>query len=123
MVSDNFKVKHNMVDTNYGRHAVPNKYGMSVLRDVFPHAKVTKEAIVLFSTGGVTGHTTTLEQLVKDYPFPSNEVRTISFVILKPEHVVTMYGNAVVSGMDDLQFLMTLRSNSLHVMSEFGKGE
>ena len=118
-----FTIKHNMTDTNYGRYVIPNKYGMSVLRDVFPHAKVTKEAIVLFSTGGVTGHMTTLEQLVKDYPFPSDEVRTISFVILKPEHVVTMYGNAVVSSMDDLQFLMTLRSNSLQVMSEFGKGE
>jgi hypothetical protein len=117
-----FNIKHNMTDTMYGRYAVPNKYGMQVLRDVFPKGKVKKDKLVFLSTGGLTGHSRTVEDIELS-ELEQEDKPSITFVILDTTHVVTMYGNAVVSNADDLNFLTLLRDNSIKAMMKISKGK
>ena len=81
--------------------------GMNVLRKTFPEAKADEKNFVLFSTGGIHGHHTSIEDSETE-----ETKEPLTFLIIKPRIVQTSYGNCQPITPDDFQFLKKLRKSS-----------
>jgi hypothetical protein len=94
------------------------KGGMAALRELFPDGKANDLNFVLFSTSGVHGSYTLLEELNFDessedhYPY-------ITVLIIQPRLVCLRYGQFEVTP-EDVEWLKGLRQSSLEVAAKIG---
>lgn len=105
--------------------------GMAGLRAMFPDAKANDMNFVLFSTSGVHGSYTTIEDVeeslmkygedpdFKDEAPGDYHGDTVTFLIVHPRIVCLRYGNAKVT-LVDVPFLKALRASSLEAVSHIG---
>lgn len=91
--------------------------GMEVLRKIFPKGEANSMNICLFSTSGVHGTYTTIEEVEIDSEEHGNEV---TFLIIKPRAIQMLYGNVIVESQDDINYLKALRESSKRAMAEIG---
>lgn len=89
--------------------------GMAALKDLFPEAKADEMNFVLFSTSGVHGTRTTIEEAEK-------EDFEITFLIVQPRLCCLRYGNCKAETKEDFEFLKKLRKTSWEAVQLIGKG-
>jgi hypothetical protein len=113
---------------------IASKGGMGLLRSMFPDGEANEMNFVLFSTSGVHGSYTTIEEIetgIQKYgdspefddewpdDYPGDE---LTFLVIHPRVVAMIYGNAKVT-LADIPFLKRLRQTSLAAVSLIGFGE
>jgi hypothetical protein len=86
---------------------------MDALRGMFPEAKANALNFVLFSTSGVHGTYTTIEESEK-------ERGDVTFLVVHPRLVALRYGTVAPQTIDDYIFLKKLRESSREVMRNIG---
>jgi len=118
---------------HYNTYAAKPGFGMRVLKDVFPGGEANDLNFVLFSTSGVHGTYTTIEQIeggLKRYgsgdDIDDNEAwpddwhgRELTFLIVQPRLVTMTYGEVEVS-LADIPYLKKLRETSWRAMVKIG---
>lgn len=90
--------------------------GMAALRDCFPTGKANALQQVLFSTSGVHGTHTTIEDVESDA-----SAETVTFLIIQPRLVCMRYGVARPLGREDFEFLKLLRASSIEALARIGQ--
>lgn len=106
--------------------------GLAFLRQWFPEGEANEMNIVFFSTSGVHGMYTTLEELEASttaYGFekPPDDSPdewcwpTVTFLVVQPRLVSMTYGNARVRSQEDIEFLRKLRASSWGVAQGVGR--
>jgi len=92
--------------------------GMDALRAMFPEAQANDLNFVLFSTSGVHGTYTTIEEAEQSLNGAVNEdgeevcCGEITFVIVHPRLVALRYGVCYPQTKDDIDYLKKLRESS-----------
>ena len=109
-------------DTNYYSvmKLVGEDDGMSALREAFPKGSANELNVVLFSTSGVHGTYTTIEQAEVCLREGGEDRESITFLILHPRRVTVLYGNCTPDSQEDIEFLKGLRASSAKVLAEIG---
>jgi hypothetical protein len=105
------------------------------LRLLFPDGKANEYTFVLFSTSGVHGCYTTLEEIEasfkkygadafgRDEETPDDYERGwITFLVVHPRTVTLRYGNAMVRP-ETLEWFKRLRASSWDVVQQIGRGD
>jgi hypothetical protein len=95
----------------YTATKVETSAAMTTLREWFPEGLANDLNVVLFSTSGVHGTYTTIEQAEE-----SKEPTEITFLVLRPRTVQTFYGNCRPETADDFAFLKRLRASSREIL-------
>lgn len=109
----------------YSINYIEKEKGMELLRDVFPTGKANQLNFVLFSTSGVHGLYTTLEEAedLLNNGFKEEDIEDakecgetltndVTFIVIKPRIVQVIYGNVIIKTQGDLDFLKKLRKTS-----------
>lgn len=108
------------VASHYSIEHIKEEDGMSRLRTMFPDGEANCMNFVLFSTSGIHGSYSTIEdvedELAKGDVGASAE---ITFLIVHPRIVCIRYGNATVTR-EDIPYLKKLRASSIAAVSEIG---
>lgn len=86
------------------------------LRSMFPDGKANNLNFCLFSTSGVHGTYTTIEEL----DFSETGKDEITVIVISPRTVSLGYGHIEVEE-KDVDFLKSLRDTSLAVISKIGR--
>ena len=90
------------------------------LKRLFPEGKANGDNICLFSTSGVHGSYTKIEDLCFE-PDENGEVNNMLTVLaIQPRRVNTAYGTIKVSK-EDIEWLKTLRESSWKEMNFIGR--
>lgn len=97
---------------------IPPETGMAKLRNMFPKGEADALNFVMFSTSGVHGSYTTIEQIEDEFVNSDAEAAHLTVLIVQPRTVSLHYGNILVTA-DDLPFLRTLRATSARIMAEW----
>lgn len=98
--------------------------GMSFLKELFPEAEANELNFCLFSTSGVHGTYTTLEEIPSPWIQDSEDhqwPRQVTFLVVHPRIVRMSYGNAKPESLADIEFLKKLRRSSWEAVSKIGK--
>jgi hypothetical protein len=113
---------------------IASKGGMGLLRSMFPDGEANEMNFVLFSTSGVHGSYTTIEEIetgIQKYgdspefddewpnDYSGNE---LTYLIVQPRVVSMTYGNAQVA-LADVPFLKRLRQTSFAAVLGIGVNE
>jgi hypothetical protein len=107
---------------------------LAMLRQWFPKGTEASEFnLVFFSTSGVHGMYTTIEEVEADIrkygptpPEPKDEddedyhPREVTFLLVQPRIVGTTYGNCACRTLDDVRYLKRLRAASWKAASRIG---
>ncbi len=107
---------------------VERENGMKALREFFPNAKAGEYNACLFSTSGVHGMYTTIEEVENDMDKPDDwegedgcgKSDSVTFLIIQPRIVCLRYGNCYPKTKDDIQFLKKLRASSRRALAKIG---
>lgn len=109
---------------------------MEVLRCFFPDGEANEMNFVLFSTSGVHGSYTTIEEVWPrknpeadaayargEKPSDGDEWQAdeVTFIIIQPRLCTVRHGNVKVTSDDDADFLRKLRQSSWDVVQEIGR--
>lgn len=94
----------------YATHEIKTAEAMEYLRKIFPDAQADENNFAIFSTSGVHGSYSTIE----DCEVNPND--TVTFLILKPRIVQTCYGNCRPETPNDIAFLKKLRETSRAIL-------
>jgi len=105
--------------SHYSIHNIKKEEGMSFLKEVFPSGEADDLNFVLFSTSGVHGFYTTIEQAEKEID-ENKDVSMVTFLLIKPRMVSVIYGNVIPKTMEDIVFLKKLRETSSKAMQTIG---
>lgn len=101
--------------------ACPKENGMAFLREWFPDAKADNMNFVLFSTSGVHGSYTTIEEIEAEQGSESTEkLEMLTFLVVQPRMVSMHYGNCLPETADDFNFLKELRASSHAIVAQIG---
>jgi len=87
------------------------------MKSVFPDGVANKYNVVLFSTSGVHGMYTTIEEVEQRLP------GEVTFLIIHPRTVTLRYGNVRVETKEDIEFLKKLRESSWAALQAIGRPE
>lgn len=102
-----------------------NQNGMAALRRMFPGGRADEMNLCFFSTSGVHGAYTTIEEVersvVEQQPdeygdFPDS----ITFLIVHPRIVCHRYGNCRPENAEDIEFLKGLRESTWRAAENIG---
>lgn len=114
---------HGKSGAHYNTFYLNGDVGMEALRAYFPDGKCNEYNFVLFSTSGVHGTYTTIEDIEKAILHPDLEregwIPELTFLIIQPRIVCMRYGTAKV-GASDIPYLKKLRKSSASVVSKIG---
>lgn len=107
---------------------VEQAFGMKALREFFPKGEANEYNVCLFSTSGVHGMYTTIEEVEKDLDKPdgwedeegNGKSDSVTFLIIQPRIVCLRYGNCYPKTKDDIKFLKKLRASSHEEFSKIG---
>lgn len=101
--------------------------GMAALRDFFAQpGSVNELNLILFSTSGVHGTYSTIEDAEQELQSPAEGDEgsefhpEVTFLILQPRTVTLRYGNCHPKTQDDIDFLKRIRAESLEAMKRIG---
>jgi hypothetical protein len=112
-VSDaNWKPVHGG-ESHYAIASCKSADGMELLREMFPKPEANEMNFVLFSTSGVHGTYSLIEDAEK-------EGGAVTFVIVKPRTVMLQYGNCIPETADDFAYLKALRESSWRAVQQIG---
>ncbi len=127
---ENFKSVHQKAGAHYNIFAI--KSGMPALRQIFPDGEANELNFVLFSTSGVHGMYTLLEEIEAsltkygaDPEFPDDDYpddwhgNNLTVLIVQPRIVCLRYG-AFDIALDDIPYLKKLRESSRRAMQAVG---
>ncbi len=95
-------------------------YGIEALQELFPLGVADSMNFCLFSTSGVHGSYTTIEDIEQNLKNPIEESNELTFLVIHPRTVVLRYGRCLIEDEDDIKFLKKLRASSLEHMSMIG---
>jgi len=96
---------------------------LDALKAMFPDGKANDLNFVLFSTSGVHGTYTTIEEIEADSKKPDDDEdksTMLTYVIVHPRLVALRYGNCTPTTPEDFAFLKKLRQSSYEVMVTIG---
>ena len=86
--------------------------GIEAIKSIFTDGKCDEMNFILFSTSGVHGDYTLIEEVeLEDY---------ITFLIIHPRTVTLRYGNAKIDSEQDIDFLKKLRESSKETVAKIG---
>lgn len=88
------------------------------LRKMFPQGEADDMNFVLFSTSGVHGTYTTIEEAHASIGKP-DESTNVAFLIVQPRLVCLRYGTVEVTN-ENVEFLKKLRSSSHAIAAQIG---
>ena len=117
---------HKKDGAHYNIFDCRNAQGMAALRDFFPDAKAGELNFVLFSTSGVHGTYSTIEDaeadIARGFKNEDGEDTTpsVTFLVVQPRIVCLRYGNCEPRTTEDIAFLKALRASSLAAVQEIG---
>ena len=103
---------------HYSIMRVARGKGEEALRAMFPNAEADEMNFVLFSTSGVHGSYSTIEECEAHIGNP-NESASVTFVIVQPRLVCMRYGNVEVTA-ENANYLKALRASSWMLASAIG---
>lgn len=106
----------------YSVKSIADFNGMDFLREIFPEGVADEMNFVLFSTSGIHGSYTKIEE-IKLGMTSSDFTSPVTFIFIQPRKVTVRYGNATPKTEDDLNFLKRLRDSSLREISRIGVPE
>lgn len=93
------------------------------LREFFPTGEADEMNFCLFSTSGIHGSYTTIEEIESRVPDSEDDPgNDLTFLIVQPRLVTLRYGVVEVEP-EDIPFLKQLRASSWKVMAKIGAGE
>lgn len=102
---------------HYSIFKIKPEEGMALLRSLFPKGYVDDMNFVIFSTSGVHGSYTTIEDAAAE---PDEDgKRRVTVLIVHPRLVCLKYGH-IEFELSDVPFLRKLRKASQKVMAEIG---
>lgn len=132
---ENFKSIHGKRGGHYNNFAFQVGREMTALREWFPDGEANDMNFVLFSTSGVHGTYTTIEEIEaglqkygdepefdgEDWPddYRGNE---LTVLIVQPRICTVRHGNATVT-LADIPYLKKLRESSYRAVQTIGKHE
>jgi hypothetical protein len=93
---------------------------MEGLRKLFPNGKANELNVILFSTSGVHGTYTRIEEVEAGLRDGLDDLGPITFLVIHPRTVTLRYGNCTPESQDDIDFLKGLRESSAKVLAEIG---
>lgn len=95
---------------------INESYSMKALKELFPEGEksVNEMNFVLFSTSGVHGTYTTIEEAEED------EELSVTFLVIHPRLVSLRYGTVSPRKPDDFEFLKKLRCASWDIVKTIG---
>ncbi len=109
--------------------ATKDETGMAGLRSMFPNGEADGLNFAMFSTSGVHGMYTTIEEAEatflrgnKDEDGEEYEP-SVTFLVVHPRIVCLRYGNCLPKNAEDFAFLKQLRASSWKACSEIGREE
>ena len=98
--------------------------GMAFLRNFFPTGECNRHNLILFSTSGMHGPDTTIEQIEDDmeavYEDSEEPDMRLTYLIIQPLLVSLIFGNCLPKDKKDLDWLKALRQSSQEVMMKIG---
>ncbi len=119
-----WKSVHNKDGAHYNNFGCGNENGMAGLRQMFPTGQGNELNFVLFSTSGVHGLYTTIEEVesaVSDEDGYKPE--KVTFLIVHPRICCLRHGNCIPKTPEDFEFLKRLRETSWAAVAKIGAGD
>lgn len=130
--SEYFRSVHGRSGAHYNTYGTKDEDGMAALRQIFPTPEDVNEMnFVLFSTSGVHGMYTTIEEVEAEiaqvalgvtedeYGDPIGEP-LLTFLMIQPRIVCLRYGNCQPKNAEDIAYLKALRAKSREVFPTIG---
>jgi hypothetical protein len=115
----------NREGAHYNVYAVPTEEAMDLLRTIFPDATGNSLNLCLFSTSGVHGMYTTIEEARAEMGLLDEDgdpvTPTVTFLVVHPRLVCLRYGNVQPKTDEDWEFLIRLRATSWEASQKIGK--
>lgn len=111
---------------HYNTFSVKAADAMEALREFFPDGQADEMNFVLFSTSGVHGMYTTIEEVEAAIDLPGDHddrVDEVTFLIVQPRIVTLRYGNCLPRTPEDFAFLKKLRESSWAAAGQIGRPE
>ena len=120
---------HDKQGAHYNTYDCRDANGMEALRAMFPDGKADEFNFCLFSTSGVHGTYSTIEEaeggLGRGNKDEDGEEVTpsVTFLIVHPRIVCLRYGNCEPKNAEDIAFLKSLRESSWALVPTIGRPE
>ncbi len=111
---------------HYNTFGCRDEDGMAALRAMFPKGEANELNAVLFSTSGVHGLYTTIEEAEADFLRGNKDedgedtTPNVTFLIVHPRIVCLRYGNCEPKTADDFAWLKQLRASSWKAFGGIG---
>lgn len=118
---------HNKTGAHYNIFGADDEQGLDGLRAMFPGGEADSMNFVLFSTSGVHGMYTTIEEAEAVWKNGGKDedgedgCADVTFLIVQPRIVCLRYGNCQPKTQEDFDFLKHLRESSWEAVSGIGK--
>ena len=122
-----WKSIHKTTGAHYNSYACRDEDGMAALREFFPDGRASDLNFVLFSTSGVHGTYSTIEEaeqvLARGNKDENGEDWTpsVTFLIVQTRICCLRHGNCLPETADDIVFLKRLRQTSWDVVPTIGQ--
>jgi hypothetical protein len=106
-----------IINSNNNHYNIYNEVTMEDIRQIFPEGRANKLNLILFSTSGIHGSYTTIEDVEKDRGLG------LTVLIFQPRRVCMIYGVLYDLSDSDIEYLKRLReSNTVEIASEKKEG-
>jgi hypothetical protein len=128
-VNGPWKSIHGQQGAHYNTYEARDADGMRALRNVFPEGEADDLNFCLFSTSGVHGMYTTIEEAEADWKRGGKDedgeptTPSVTFLIVQPRIVCLRYGNCLPENEEDFAYLKRLRETSLKAAAKIGLPE
>lgn len=106
---------------HYNIYGVRADEAMALLRSIFPNGEADDLNFCLFSTSGVHGSYSKIEEMEGPPDEDGYIPDEVTFLIVHPRLVCMRYGNVRPSGPEDIAFLKKLRASSWAAVQRIGK--
>lgn len=109
---------HKKNGAHYNTYTCRDDSGMAALREFFPNGTADAMNFVLFSTSGVHGTYTTIEDAEAAVGRGNKDedgeewTPSLTFLVVQPRIVCLRYGNCCPQSAEDFEFLKALRASS-----------
>jgi hypothetical protein len=113
--TDLYESIHGKEGAHYNIFKVRPERAMDALKAMFPEGEANEMNFVLFSTSGVHGSYTTIEEALA-------EDGDVTFLIVQPRIVCLRYGNVPVTA-ENVNYLKKLRATSSNKARQIGFSE
>lgn len=127
--SDLWESTHRKSGAHYNTYGTRDANGMDALRQMFPDGEAGELNFCLFSTSGIHGMYTTIEEAEEDFNRGGKDsdgqetTPQVTFLIVHPRIVCLRYGNCNPLTADDFVFLKKLRKTSWAATAKIGAPE